>query len=596
VAVGDVLWLAISGAVLAALVHVASVEFRFRVLEVFTWTNREFAWLSLVGYLACFLLAAGPVVVVTVIARRWVGLRFVAACFATLAVLAMLLLYERIHPLGQVALALGVGVQVGGLIAATPALWLRRLRRVSIAGMLVLGVVGAVGRRTAGQAGVVSPAASASSDTMPNVILLIMDTVRAASLSLYGYARQTTPVLDRLARESTVFDRAFAVAPWTAPSHASMMTGLWASQTGADYLNPMFDSLTTVAHVLGQKGYATGGFMANTGYAGYQLGIARGFAHYEDFPVSFRQALLSTTLTQTNSGRLILDGLWNRQLWKILNGIGRPDLRSVKVRTAQPQYAAQIANNFFRWRGGIDAKPYFAMLNFMDAHAPYEPPDGFQRRFNDGKREIDRYDGGIAYEDSVIGDLVERLRANGDLDRTIIVVTADHGEQWGEHDLESHGNSLYLPLLHVPLLIRAPGRVPTGLRVSSIVSLRDLAATLIDLAGAEAGPVPGASLAHAWRDTGPGVLSPIVAEAAAVPNPSPQNLTKDGPIKGSIDSTWHYIRYGNNVEALFAWRTDTAELDDRSRTSEGMAAIQQHRSLIARALGTGWPPPRSRLH
>jgi predicted AlkP superfamily pyrophosphatase or phosphodiesterase len=80
---------------------------------------------------------------------------------------------------------------------------------------------------------------------------------------------------------------------------------------------------------------------------------------------------------------------------------------------------------------------------------------------------LDRYDGGIAYEDSIIGSIVERLRARGDLERTILVVTSDHGEQFGEHGLDSHGNSLYLPLLHVPLMVRAPGRAPAGQRVRS---------------------------------------------------------------------------------------------------------------------------------
>ncbi|MFP5354460.1 MAG: sulfatase [Gemmatimonadota bacterium] len=593
----DVLWLALWGATVAALVHVGYTEFRFRVLHVFTWTSREFAWMALGGYLAYFLALALPLGALALVLRRGISLRVVASVNAALAAFAILLLYQRIHPLAQLALAIGLGVQVGGWIAREPAVGMRRVRIIALAGVLTLGAAGAA--TSAGQrfgearrlAALPAPAADA-----PNIVLLILDTVRAANMSLYGYARPTTPVLDVLARESTVFDRAFSSAPWTAPSHASMMTGVWPSQAGADYLHPMYDSLPTVAERLAARGYASGGFMANTGYAGYQLGIARGFAHYEDFVVNMREVLWSSTFSQTGSGHLLVEGLLNGERWKLWNAITRPNLRTVTVRSADPITASDIARNFLAWREGIGQRPYFAMLNFMDAHAPYNPPDGFRTRFNDGKREIDRYDGGIAYEDSVIGTLVQALRERGELDRTVLIVTSDHGELWGEHELESHGNSLYLPLLHVPLLVRAPGRAPAGQRVASIVSLRDLAATIVDLAGAPAGTLPGTSLASAWSPDGSGALSPVIAEAAAVVNPSPRNLTRFGPIKASLDSSWHFIRYGNGTEQLFAWRTDSAELDDRSATAEGREAVERHRAAIARALGTTWPPPRARLH
>ncbi len=590
----DVIWLALAGTALAAVVHVAQTEFRFRVLEEFTWSSREFAWLSLGGYLAWFIAAAIPVALLVTVARRWAGLRLAATIFASLAVFAILLLSQKIHPLSQLILAIGLGSVIGTRVAADRMRGMRWVRRFAIGGLLALGVTGLL---TGGRLSRPSvPAASAASAELPNVVLLILDTVRASSLSLYGYARPTTPVLERLAKESTVFDAAFSAAPWTAPSHASMMTGLWASQAGADYLNPMYDSLTTVAQVLTARGYSTGGFMANAGYAGYQLGISRGFSHYEDFPFSFRQALWSTTLSQTGSGKLILEGLENGERWKIRNAITHPNLRTETVRKSQPQTAADIAHLFFAWRDGQARRPYFAMLNFMDAHAPYEPPEEFRRRFNKGKTENDRYDGGIAYEDSIIGSIVDRLRERGDLEHTVLIVTADHGEQFGEHNLDSHGNSLYLPLLHVPLLVRAPGRVPAGQRVSSIVSLRDMAATLVDLGGAPAGTMPGTSLAHAWTTGSNDGMSPIMAEAAAAVNPSSKNLTRFGPIKATIDSAGHFIHYGDGREALFAWRTDSAEVNDIAATPEGQAAIPRYRAAISKLLGVGWPPPRTRLH
>lgn len=596
--IADVAWLAVAGAVGAAAVHVAYTEVRYRVLHLFTWTNREFAWLSLVGYLACFTVAALPLAALVLARRRRVPLALVAAVFAALSAFSMILLYQRIHPLAQLALAVGVGAELGRWVSRDAARAMRRVRAFVIAGVAALGLAGlaAGGSRRIGERGERSALPPASADAM-NIVLLIMDTVRAANMSLYGYARPTTPVLDSLARQSTVFDHAFSTAPWTAPSHASMMTGVWPSQAGVDYLRPMHDSLRTVAEVLAERGYASGGFMANTGYAGYQVGISRGFTHFEDFPFSFLQALWSTTLTQTGSGIGIVQALERREPWRVRVAITHPNLRTNVVRSAEHIPAAQIARNFFAWRDDIGERPYFAMLNFMDAHAPYDPPDGFRTRFNGGKRELDRYDGGIAYEDSVIGTIVSRLQERGDWERTVLVVVSDHGEHWDEHGLGSgHGNSLYLPLLHVPLLVRAPGRAPAGVRVGAIVSLRDLAATLAEFGGAPAGALPGVSLTSAWSAGGGAPPSPVIAEAAQAVNPGEYNLTRFGPIKASLDSTWHFIHYGNGREELFRWRADTAEMDDQARTAEGKATIERHRAIIAGALRTTWPPPRAGLH
>ncbi len=593
----DVWWLAIAGAVVAAAIHVAYTEISFRLFDRFTWVNREFAWLALGGYLASFLAFAVPIAALVLVLRRRISLRVVASFFAALSAFAAILLYQKIHPYAQLALGIGVGVQVGAWIARDAARGMRRVRAIALVGVLSLGLAGlaAGARHRFGEPGRLAALPTPAADA-PNIVLLIMDTVRAANMSLYGYARATTPVLDALAHESTVFDWAFSAAPWTAPSHASMMTGVWPSEAGADFLGPMHDSLPTVAEQLAKRGYASGGFMANTGYAGYQVGIARGFTHYEDYPFSFEQALWSTTLAQTGSGRNLMDGLKPGQRWRLRQAILRPNFHTIRVRRAEAQPAAHIARNFFAWRDAIGPRPYFAMLNFMDAHEPYEPPDGFSKRFNGGKEPMDHYDGGIAYEDSVIGTIVSRLRERGELDRTVIIVVADHGEQWGEHGLaSSHANSLYMPLLHVPLLVRAPGRATAGQRISSIVSLRDIAATLVDLGGAPPGTLPGVSLANAWSSGRTDKQSPVVAEACAAVNPLPTDPTRLGPIKGSLDSTWHYIHYGDGSEALYAWRTDREELDNRAATPEGRAVVERHRAAIGRALGTGWPPPRRGL-
>lgn len=586
----DILLLAITGAMVSALVLVGYTEIRYRLLHVLTWTNRELSWLSPVGYLVCFLIVAVPLFVLAKLLPRWVNLRVVAATFATVAIFSAFLLYSKVHPLAELALALGLGVRIGAAVAARPERWLRGARLASVWIAVTLGMLGgvaSVGWRLRERSALAQRAAIDAN--APNVILLILDTVRASSLSAYGYHRPTTPTLERLAREGTLFEHAFAAAPWTAPSHASLMTGLYASQTDAGYLTPMIDSAPTLAEALSAKGYATGAFMANTGYAGYQIGLSRGFARYEDLPVTFTQAMWSTTLAQTGTGRRLVTAVGKRSRSRVLGALRDIDLRVVGIRQGERRYAGEIADNFFRWRSRVEGGPYFAMLNFMDAHSPYDPPGRFRDAFGEGKREIDRYDGGILYEDSIVGSIVRRLEERGELDRTVLIITADHGEHWGEHGLESHGNSLYLPLLHVPLIVHGAGRIPAATRVGSAVSLRDLAATILDLTGSAPRGVPGASLAAAWNGGSEATLSPVIAEVSPGINIPPTNPTSRGPMKASLDSVSHYIRYGDGVEELFSWRSDSMELRNLADDPQMAGELARHRARIGRTLGIEWP-------
>ena len=157
---------------------------------------------------------------------------------------------------------------------------------------------------TAARPGPSTDAPAAFRETAPsaaNVILIVLDTVRAESLSLYGYHRDTTPNLTRLAARGVRFDRAFATAPWTAPSHASMFTGRWCHELSVGWNRPLDGTSPTLAEFLGARGYATAGFVANTTYCSYETGLDRGFAHYEDYDVTLHAVLLCSCAGATHA-------------------------------------------------------------------------------------------------------------------------------------------------------------------------------------------------------------------------------------------------------------------------------------------------------
>ena len=588
--------LATTGALSAGALHVVVVSIRLHVLHRFTWTALEFPWYAPLAYLLCFLLAAVPLTLGGWLLPRLITFRVRATLLVWLSCFAMLLAYPRIDPWAELALALGVGVQVGGLIARHPQRWLVRGRRLSIALAAILAICGLpviAGPPLREWRRVAERPDTSSGD--PNVILLILDTVRAANLGLYGYSRTTTPNLERLALEGVTFENAIAPAPWTAPTHATLATGRFPSRTGVSYFTPIDDSIPTVAEAFERAGYMTGAFMANAGYAGRQTGIDRGFIHFEDYPASVRQLLWSTTLTQTEMGRQTLDAIWDRAWWKLREALRDLNLNMAGEMRGDVSDAPAIADNFIAWRDRIGRRPYFAMLNMLDAHAPYRTP--FNTRYNAGRQTVDRYDGAIAYEDSVIGRLVSRLVERHDLDHTILVVLADHGEQFGERGIWGHGNSLYLPLLSVPLVIHAPGRAPAGLRDRRIVSLRDVPATILELAGVPAPEIVGVSLARAWT-AGPSAaeaITPALSEVETNAKQPEYFRNPAGPVKSLLDSTWHYIYNGDTGEEVYAWIVDRNERNNLRATVDGARVVASGRTHIARLLSLTWPPQHRAL-
>jgi arylsulfatase A-like enzyme len=297
-----------------------------------------------------------------------------------------------------------------------------------------------------------------------NVLFVILDAGRAAQLGIYGYGRETTPEIDRIASEGIVFDNAFTPAVYT----LAAMSSVWTSQYPDRHHNEVSFSARlpgdrlTLAELLAAQGIETGGFVANA-VAGTAGGFERGFMEFEE-------------------------------IWKTM-GSGAGGFRKVVP----------------GWIAARKDRRFFAYLHFREPHFPYDPEPPFDTRFgavsaipkkvrrdagwitdvNQGRRPLGAaertdlvrlYDGNLAFADQELGALRRVLEAEGLWEKTVVIVAADHGEELFEHQWIGHNVQLYEPSVHVPLVLRIPGG-PRGQRVSALVDLLDVAPTIADVFG-----------------------------------------------------------------------------------------------------------------
>jgi arylsulfatase A-like enzyme len=547
---GDILFLAIALGLAAGLVHSGVVSWTRHVSEKFTWTSRDLVWMSPLANVCFLLLAATPLALLA--ARRRIGWTVAASVLGFLAFVSVLLHFSRLHWVALLMVSAGLAVQGARLVARVPARSVR-VARLSSAALAVLTLV--LGVRERLTRGDTTEVAGAAPDGAPNVLVLILDTVRAKSLSLYGYARATTPHLDTLAGDGVVFDRAIAPSSWTLPSHASMFTGHPAGKLSASWRTPFDGAVPTVASVFRRHGYATGAFVANFFYTHHESGLATGFEEFRDFKVSFRQMIWSSTFGQTPFFNRLL---WARTPGALVNAFRSFDLRIAAEPRSDRKRTGEVVQEFLDWRGRERDRPFFAFLNVYDAHDPYDPPREWHTRFATEPTPLDLYDAGIAYMDAALDELFAALRQRGELDRTLIVITSDHGEQFGEHELKNHGNSLYMPVTHVPLLVRYPKAFPGPKRVASAVSLRDVAATLLDVAGLTDAAIPGTSLREAC--CGSAYRSLVLAETEKLDGSKKDHVPASwGPLASIVMDSLHFIRNGNGTFELYDLKADAGE-------------------------------------
>jgi len=351
----------------------------------------------------------------------------------------------------------------------------------------------------------------------PNIVLVVLDSVRATNCSAYGHGRLTTPHLERLAEGGALFEQATSVGCWTLPVHASLFTGLYPSRHGVTIsAEALSTDVPTLAERLSAAGYRTACF-SNNAYISDASGMTRGFEHVDDiWRVTNPRGVSLPRLSQRIKA-LERRGPLLRPIVGLLRRAKR--LRATwKAWRSRKDSGAEYTNGQIRdWlASSSDGRPFFIFVNYMEAHEPYLPPYPFNRRFVAGRfnpwrvvqsagrrEEILRqdarrraedleileglYDGTIAYADERVRELTDVLDAAADPDSTLVAVTSDHGDAFGEHGHLGHRLTLYEELLRVPLVIRFPGMFQPGSRVATPVSIGDLFPTVLDAAGLDTG-------------------------------------------------------------------------------------------------------------
>jgi arylsulfatase A-like enzyme/Flp pilus assembly protein TadD len=289
-----------------------------------------------------------------------------------------------------------------------------------------------------------------------NLLLVTIDTLRADRLGCYGYSHIETPNLDRIARQGALFENAVASAPLTAPSHASMMTGVYPTvhkvrNTGGFVLSP---SDAKLAKILQDQGWDTAAFVGSSVLKG-RFGFNHGFAVYDD------------EMPTSKSG----------------SAAAEPERR-----------AGEVVDRAIKWLDAQSGKPFFLWVHVYDPHIPYDPPDPFREKYKDRP-----YDGEIAYTDQQLGRLFAAAAKKSRPEDTLIAVLSDHGESFSEHGEYTHGVFLYDATLRIPFLMAGPG-IPAGVRVKQQARTIDLLPTILELMGSKApAGIQGTSLEPAFR-------------------------------------------------------------------------------------------------
>lgn len=377
---------------------------------------------------------------------------------------------------------------LGALVLAGAVAWLfgrladkggRRAAPLLLLAWLALGGLVAAGVQVATPRAPEIVRSATAGPERPNLILVVIDTLRADALGVYGGGPQASPRIDALGREGVVFQHAYAQSSWTRPSIATILTGLYPSEHGAvRKLDPLPDHVDTLAEFLQRRGYWTAAFVTNINVAPI-FNFDQGFGEYHYLAPSFYFGATdsATRLASYKILRLLRERIWKNRIFY----------------QHYYQDAAVVTDAVRRWLAEKPPQPFFLLVHYMDPHDPYfETPyngHGIARVANPSPPpalapEMRRlYAEDVAYLDQHFGELVEAWRKSGLLEKTWIVLTADHGEEFFEHGGWWHGTTLYEEQVRVPFVVRPPGGAATPTIRTDVALTVDLFPTVVQALG-----------------------------------------------------------------------------------------------------------------
>ena len=538
----------VEGVVRLWLQNAGATNFDLRLTGIST----RLIWVAPLTYAASFAvlgLAIG-------VAQRLVGRldwdRLAMVGLGTLAWVGPLASSGRIAAISVSLLALGLGTTADRLLPPGP---YRRgvVRRSAVALVVLVAVLGVaveyVGRQREARVANTLPTPAKGA---PNVLLIIIDTLRADRLATYGYRKGSTPTLTRLAGEGTQFDWAVAASSWSLPSHVSMLTGRMPEAHGAEI--DMYDGrFQTLPQTMLTLGYRTAAISANTLVFSTAQGLGRGFLRFDD---SFYS--LADGFTRTMLGRRA-----HKTVARVLGWTYHPVKRP----------AADVTARALEWARSQGDRPFFLVLNYFDVHDPEGPR-------SPSSTSLDPYDEAVADVDRAVGDLISGLTSRGLTDRTVIVVTADHGESLGDREENGHGTSLNVEQVHVPLIVRYPPRVPAGRRVTRAVSHTSLPATLLDLAGVAPGTFPGRSLSALWQPQAEG-LAWLTPRSELRYRPWQRTLEGQDLLRSLVDLPWHYVEHSEGGPELYNLLEDPRETTNLAGREQFRPLLEQFRRAMS---------------
>ncbi|OLD17367.1 MAG: hypothetical protein AUI85_06905 [Acidobacteriales bacterium 13_1_40CM_3_55_5] len=478
--------------------------------------SKEVLWISPLVDLSFFLIVSLSVWLISRLSQRIPSIQVLVFLLTFLTIYDWLALTNRLYHRACLIMALGVAVAFTRWIAKREAssvtFWKKSIPW--LAAVFLLTLLAIQGGKWAHEKIAVArlPAAPQSA---PNVLVIVLDTLRADHLSSYGYSRPTSPEIDRIASQGVLFENAIAPCSWSLPSHASLLTGRAPSEHGMQNVQAMpwpgwgeksLSGYPALGEVLRHRGYRTGAFSANRIYFTRNVGLGRGFIHFEDYFDSVGDSFVRT-LYGREFARLYLNRSENSKVTRALRYLG---LESWLDKDSEGsgdfggaygvrKRASAVNQELMQWIDRDRQHPFFAFLNYLDVHYSYGGPPGYPKPDWDRGTTVDEYDAGLKYVDDYIGRLLRELERR-EARNTIVVITSDHGESLGAHGLSYHGAALYRELIQVPLIISYPQQIPKGLRVAVPVSITGIPGTVMDLlADREPGVFPGPSLSALWK-------------------------------------------------------------------------------------------------